>query len=143
LIIEGATKCWSVDLHLTRISYSCLAPFGITWVSGRSDTLTAMFFNISYIPVPRTRVPPCISVERWCALWTCDRYGGSILGLGFRFKNATAPLYLSFSLCLSEIFNWIDCRGFVRGAHLLPAVLPIMVCLSSLPRYLLHVVLFL
>ncbi len=101
-----------------------------------------MFFNTRYIPVRRTQVPTYVSVEHWFALWTCDGCGGPILGLGFRTKNATAPLYTSFSFCLSGIFNWIDCCGFVLGAHLLPAVLPIMVCLSSLPRYLLHVYYF-
>jgi hypothetical protein len=105
--------------------------------------LAGMFFNTRYIPVRCTQVPPYVSVEHWFALWTCDGCGGPILGLGFRINNATAPLNLSFSLCLSGILNWIDRCGFVLGAHLLPAVLPIMVCLSSLPRYLLHLVLFL
>ncbi len=100
-----------------------------------------MFFSTRYIPVRCTQVPPYVSVEHCFALWTYDQCGGPILGLGFR-KKATAPFYISFSLWLSEIFNCIDCCGFVLGAHLLLAVLPIMVCLSSLPRYLLHVYYF-
>jgi len=154
LIIEGVTKSWSVDLHLMRVSYSCLGPFSlaayvmvssavlqnsrtrlvwyessklfnpthphmrVTWVCGRIDTPTGMFFNTRYIPVRRTQVPTYVSVEHWFALWTSDGCGGPILGLGFRVKNATAPLYTSFSLCLSVIHRLDRLLRFCLGSSL-------------------------